>query len=90
MRDRQLVALADAVQQVALKPVGLLRGVGCDDQFVCSEDGKRVLDRLERVGVADSAFGGDTASRELADGVVDALPGVGESCVGVGHHVSQP
>ena len=56
-------ALARLVDDAALEPVRAARGMRRDDQLVGRERAQRVLDRLERVAVADLAARVDAGAR---------------------------
>ena len=64
--DRDVVALARVLDDAALEPVRPPGGMGRDDDLVRGEGAERVLDRLERIAVADLALGASGPTARIA------------------------
>jgi hypothetical protein len=65
--DRKIEAFPHALDDAVLQPVGATGGMGREDDLVGSEDPQRILDRLGRVVVSDTAMGVDPVGLESGE-----------------------
>ena len=72
-----LKTLARPRNDVQLKPARLAVGLRRDQDLVRGKSTKRLLDRLQRVGVPDHAVGIDTCRGEEGNGFVEPARGFG-------------
>src|SRR5436309_450327 len=73
VRDRELEALPRALDEVLLQPVRPPGRMGRDDDLVRAERSQRVLERLQRISVADLAARGHSIRREARQAGVEPL-----------------
>src|SRR5882724_4860386 len=71
--DRDGEALSSTADDALLKPVRPAFGMGRDDDLVGAESAERVLDRLQRLAVADLAAGLDGRLLQSREAPVKAL-----------------
>src|SRR5207237_10745718 len=74
MCDRHREAFAGAADDAPLQPVRAAFGMGGDDDLVGAERPERVLDRLQRLAVADLAAGFDARLLQASEAAVEAFP----------------
>src|SRR5262245_9351362 len=67
VRNRYRKALAGAVDDTFLQPMRAAFRVGRDDDLVRAEGPERILDRLQRLSVADLALGLDADVAQLGE-----------------------
>src|SRR5437773_6941886 len=70
--DRNREALAGAADDALFQPVRPAFGVGRDDDLVGAESAEGVLDRLQRLAVADLASGLDARVVQTREAAVEA------------------
>src|SRR5436309_8032557 len=73
VRDRDREALAGAADNALFQPVRPAFGMSRDDDLVGAEGPERVLDRLQRLAVADLAAGLDVRLLQSREAAVKAL-----------------
>src|SRR4051794_30450457 len=88
VRDRDLEALACARDDASFEPVRPAFGMGRDDHLVGAEGAERVLDRLQRVAVADLAARLDPGFAEPPEALLEPLARLLARAVDVGGEVS--
>src|SRR6266511_524888 len=81
VRDRNGEPLLGPADDAALQPVGAAFGMRGDDHLVGAERPQSVFDRLERIGVADLASGGDSDLLEPREALLEPLPRLASSLV---------